>query len=62
VKMKKAGQTTKIDLPSIGISTIENLHQAGFAGVAVEAEASIIINQKEVIGLSDKYGIFVIGI
>lgn len=62
IKMKKANQNTKIDLPSLGVNTIENLHRANFAGVALEAGSSIIINQKEVIKLADAYGLFVIGV
>lgn len=62
VKMKKQNQNTKIDLPALGVQTIENLANSGFAGVAVQANYCLIINQKEVIKLADEKGIFVIGI
>lgn len=62
VKMKKQNQNTKIDLPALGVSTIENLADAGFAGVAVQANYCLIINQKEVIKLANEKGIFVLGI
>ncbi len=62
VKMKKSGQNTKVDLPSIGVKTIENLHQANFAGAAFSSGSTIIINQKEVVKLANQYGIFLIGI
>lgn len=62
IKMKKIGQNTKVDLPSLGVSTIRNLNQAGFAGVIVEADSSLIINQKEVIKQADEYGLFLLGI
>jgi DUF1009 family protein len=62
VKMKKAGQNTKVDLPSLGVQTIENLHKAGFAGIAVEAGSALIINQKEVIRVANEYGVFLVGI
>ncbi|MDA0901845.1 MAG: UDP-2,3-diacylglucosamine diphosphatase LpxI [Proteobacteria bacterium] len=62
VKMKKEGQSTKVDLPSLGEKTIENLHQNGFAGVALEAKSSLIINKEKVIELADKYGLFILGI
>ncbi len=62
VKMKKHNQNTKIDLPALGIETIQNLSKSGFAGVAVQAKFCLIINQKEVIKLADELGLFVIGI
>jgi DUF1009 family protein len=62
VKMKKSNQNTKIDLPALGKQTIENLAKSGFAGVAVEANSCLIINQKEVIKLADDLGLFVVGI
>lgn len=62
VKAKKPNQEEKVDLPSIGVRTIENLHRNGFAGVAVEAEHSLIIDKKELIQKADEYGIFVVGV
>ena len=60
--MKKIGQNIKADLPSLGVQTIHNLHQANFAGIAIEAGSSLIINQKEVIKLANEYGLFLVGI
>ena len=62
IKMKKIGQNIKADLPSLGVQTIHNLHKANFAGIAVEAGSSLIINQKEVIRLANEYGLFLVGI
>ncbi len=62
VKMKKQNQNTKIDLPALGVQTIENLGKSNFAGVAVQANYCLIINQKEVIKKADELGLFVIGI
>ncbi|MCE3255551.1 MAG: hypothetical protein K0R25_1045 [Rickettsiaceae bacterium] len=62
VKMKKKNQNTKIDLPALGVDTIKNLAQCGFAGIAVQENYCLIINQKEVIKLADELGIFVIGV
>ncbi|MFT6333075.1 MAG: DUF1009 family protein [Lentimonas sp.] len=62
VKMKKQNQSTKIDLPALGVQTIENLIESGFAGVVVQADFCLIINQKEVVKLADEKGIFLIGV
>ena len=62
IKMKKTHQNNKIDLPALGIETIRNLAKYGFAGVAVQADYCLIINQKEVIKLADELGLFIIGV
>jgi DUF1009 family protein len=61
VKVKKPQQEKRVDLPTIGLSTIENLAAHGFAGVAVEAGASLILNRREVARRADQLGIFVVG-
>ena len=62
VKAKKPNQEEKVDLPSIGVKTIENLYATGFAGVAVEAHGSLLIDKKELIKKADEYGLFVVGV
>ncbi len=62
VKLRKPQQDFRIDLPTIGINTIENAHKSGLKGIAVHAGNTLIVNEKEVIKLADKYGIFIEGI
>jgi len=62
VKLCKPQQDIRADLPSIGISTIENLKRAGLAGVAVEAGRSLILERDAVIKVADEAGIFVCGL
>lgn len=62
VKLRKPQQDLRIDLPTIGTNTIENAHQSGFKGIAVHAGNALIVNEKEVIKLADKYGMFIKGI
>lgn len=61
VKVKKPQQEKRVDLPTIGVETIERLAECGFAGVAVEAGASLILNRREVARRADALGLFVIG-
>ena len=61
VKARKPIQEERVDLPTIGARTIELIHQAGFAGVAVEAKHSLIVARRDVIRLADSLGVFVIG-
>ncbi len=62
VKMKKPSQDRRVDLPSIGVHTIENIHASGLRGVAVEAGGSLVINRQKVIKRANELGIFVVGI
>lgn len=62
VKLRKPQQDMRVDLPTIGMKTVENAHQCGFKGIAVHAGNALIVNEKEVIKLADKYGMFIKGI
>ena len=61
VKVKKPQQEKRVDLPTIGLSTVEHIAAAGFAGIAIEAGASLILNRREVARRADALGIFVVG-
>ena len=62
VKLRKPQQDMRIDLPTIGTKTIENLHSAGMRGVAVHAGNALIVDEEKVIALADKYSMFICGI
>ncbi len=62
VKLRKPNQDMRIDLPTIGIKTIENAHKSGLRGIAVHAGNTLIVDEQEVIKLADKYKMFVTGI
>ena len=62
IKLRKPQQDMRIDLPTIGTTTIENLHKAGMRGVAIHAGNALIVNEKEVIALANKYKMFISGI
>ncbi len=61
VKVKKPQQEKRVDLPTIGVATIERLAECGFSGVAIEAGSSLILNRREVARRADQLGLFVIG-
>lgn len=61
VKVKKPQQDARIDLPTIGVSTIERIAAAGLAGLAVEAGATLILDRRELARRADALGVFVIG-
>lgn len=61
VKVKKPQQERRVDLPTIGVQTIERVAAHGFAGIAIEAGSSLIVGRREVARLADQLGVFVIG-
>jgi DUF1009 family protein len=61
IKARKPIQEDRADLPTIGLRTIELVHQAGFAGIAIEAKYSLVVGRREVIRMADTLGLFVIG-
>ena len=62
VKMKKPHQDSRVDLPSVGVKTIENAKNSGLRGIAVEAGSALIINKERVIQKANELGIFIVGV
>jgi hypothetical protein len=62
VKLKKAKQSAKADLPTIGVDTIKNCNAAAIKGIAIQAGATLIVNKEEVLRLVDELGMFLIAI
>jgi DUF1009 family protein len=61
VKILKPGQDMRVDLPAIGLQTIEQLKKYGMKGIAVEAGGILLIEREAVIKMADEAGIFIIG-
>ena len=62
VKMAKPQQDRALDLPTIGPDTVRLCAERGFAGIAVEAGATLVANREEVTKLADQYGLFLVGV
>jgi len=62
VKFRKAGQSDRADLPTIGLETVKNAVKAGFGGVAVEAGGVILLDKEQMIDYANKNKIFIVGI
>lgn len=62
VKVSKPQQDLSLDMPTIGIGTIEIAHESGFKGIAIEAGKTIILDRDKVVELCDSRGIFLVGI
>lgn len=62
VKIKKPVQDSRMDLPAIGIKTIENAHNCGLAGIVLDVGNTLIIDKKEVIKKLNEYKMFAYGV
>ena len=62
IKMIKHHQDRDLDMPTIGINTIENLYKFGFAGCAVSVDGIIVLEREKVIQRANELGIFILGI
>lgn len=61
VKAAKPQQERRIDLPTIGLRTVEGAAKAGLAGIAVEAGAALVVDREQVAAAADAAGIFIVG-
>lgn len=61
VKMPKAGQELRADMPAVGTDTIHALHEGGFHGLAIGANATLMLGKEAMIAQADAFGIFIEG-
>jgi DUF1009 family protein len=61
VKRPKPIQERRIDLPTIGVRTIEGAAAAGLAGIAVEARGALAVRRDDIVAAANRAGIFVYG-
>ena len=62
VKTLKPGQERRVDLPTVGVRTVEGAKRAGLAGLAIEAGAALVMDRAALGRAADAAGLFVIGI
>lgn len=62
VKQPKTGQERRIDLPTIGVQTVDKAAAAGLAGIVVEAGGALIYDVTETIRTANAHGLFIIGL
>jgi hypothetical protein len=59
VKMKKINQSSKADLPTIGVETVENCFNSNISGIAIQSASTIILEKEEVIKSANKLNLFI---
>lgn len=61
VKRPKPQQERRIDLPTIGVATVDGAARAGLAGIAVEAGAALVVDRAAVAAAANAAGLFIYG-
>ena len=59
IKMKKSKQDARVDLPSIGADTLRHAHAIGLGGVAIEANATLVLDKQATIEIANQHGLFI---
>ncbi|MEM6306843.1 MAG: UDP-2,3-diacylglucosamine diphosphatase LpxI [Pseudomonadota bacterium] len=59
VKLPKIGQDRRLDMPTIGVTTIEHVARAGLHGIVIEAGGVLVIDATTVMTRADQLGLFI---
>lgn len=62
IKISKVNQDKRVDLPTAGPETVNNAIRAGFQGLALEANNSLLLDKDRVLKIAEKNAFFVIGV
>jgi hypothetical protein len=61
-KAPKPIQETRVDMPTIGLATIEAAARIGLSGIVGEAGGMIVLDREAVIAAADDLGLFILGV
>jgi DUF1009 family protein len=61
-KAAKPIQETRVDLPTIGLATVQGVARAGLAGIVGEAGRLLVLDRDATIALADELGVFILGV
>lgn len=62
VKVAKPQQDMRFDVPTVGVKTIQTMHEAGARCLAIESGMTIMIDDDQTIGLADRLGIAIVSV
>jgi DUF1009 family protein len=61
IKVSNKNRDLRLDVPTVGITTLEKLHAARAACLVLEPGTTILLEKPKVIELAEKYGIAIVG-
>lgn len=61
-KAPKPIQETRVDLPTIGVATVQGVARAGLAGIVGEAGRLLVLDREATLAQADELGVFILGV
>ena len=62
VKTRKPGQEQRADLPTMGLETVRRAVAAGFRGIAIEGEGTLVVDKDAAVEEASRHGLFIHGV
>lgn len=62
IKVAKPQQDRRFDVPTIGLQTIQTMHEAGGRVLAVECGQTILLDEPDVVDLANRLGISIVSL
>jgi hypothetical protein len=59
-KRPKPIQERRVDMPTVGVDTVERCAAAGLAGLVLEARGALIVRREDVVRALDRHGLFLL--
>jgi len=59
IKISKIRQELNVDMPTIGIETINNIIRFGYAGIVIENSRTIILSKEDILNISKRNNVFI---
>jgi len=59
VKRPKVGQDLRVDMPTIGPNTIDQVAKAGLSGIVISPDACVVVDVQQTIERANSHGIFI---
>ena len=61
IKLAKASQDFRFDVPVFGLRTLEKMHMSGIQWAALESQRTLMLNKSNVIQSAERFGIHLLG-
>ncbi len=62
VKVRKPTQDRRLDLPTIGVTTVTGAAEAGLRGIAIEMGGTLVLAREQIAAEADRLGLFVVSL
>ena len=62
IKVAKPQQDRRFDVPTIGLETIQTMHESGGRVLAIESAQTILLDADDVLSLADRLGIAIVAL